>query len=402
MWTHPWGYREGWAICAGLTLTGLTVQNFAGEFEVAAMRYPVNVAACALLALAAATVYALSRKYAAFRWFSSQQASITALAFVLFMSVLEGFGLPTINSWAFTFMFAYLLLALASVVLRRLRRLNPKRDAGFILNHAGLLLALSAAALGSGDLQRLRMTVVRDTAEWRAANERNEIVELPLAIELKSFDIDEYPPELMLLDNETGETLPRGKPVNMLVENCPAASSLSDWEIEVVRYLPAAASVATKDTAFFTEFLSEGATSALFAKARHKSTGISSEGWISCGNHVFPYRSLRLSDEESLIMPPRKPKRFSSEVTVYSKDGERRESVIEVNRPLKYDGWKIYQLSYDESRGKWSSTSVFELVRDPWLPAVYIGIFMMLAGAVFLFLPSSEKQNQKQNKNDKE
>ncbi|MDR2564183.1 MAG: cytochrome c biogenesis protein ResB [Prevotellaceae bacterium] len=400
MWILPWGYREGWTICTGLTLTGLAMQNFVGEFDVAAMPYPVNVAACAILAVVAVTVHALSRKYVVFRWFSSPQASITALAFVLFMSVIEGLGVATINSWAFTLVFAYLLLVLAAVVMRRLRKPKLKRDAGFVFSHAGLLLALVAASLGSGDLQRLRMTVARDAAEWRAANERNELVELPLAIELKSFDIDEYPPELMLIDNETGETLPRGKPTNVLIEACPTVLSLSDWEIEVVRYLPAAASVMTKDTAFFTEFLSEGATSALFAKARHKTTGVSSEGWVSCGNHVFPYRSLRLSDDESLIMPPRKPKRFASEVRVYSKEGESRESVIEVNRPLKYEGWKIYQLSYDESRGKWSHTSVFELVRDPWLPAVYAGIFMMLVGAIFLFLSSTE--NQTYNKKNKE
>ena len=28
----------------------------------------------------------------------------------------------------------------------------------------------------------------------------------------------------------------------------------------------------------------------------------------------------------------------------------------------------------------------FELVRDPWLPAVYAGIIMMVLGAVYLFV----------------
>ena len=32
--------------------------------------------------------------------------------------------------------------------------------------------------------------------------------ELPLAIELQDFTIDEYPPKLMLINNETGEALP--------------------------------------------------------------------------------------------------------------------------------------------------------------------------------------------------
>jgi hypothetical protein len=35
--------------------------------------------------------------------------------------------------------------------------------------------------------------------------------------------------------------------------------------------------------------------------------------------------------------------------------------------------------------GKWSTESYVELVKDPWLPAVYVGIFMIMAGALYLF-----------------
>jgi cytochrome c biogenesis protein ResB len=58
-----------------------------------------------------------------------------------------------------------------------------------------------------------------------------------------------------------------------------------------------------------------------------------------------------------------------------------------VNKPLNFMGWKIYQLSYSEAMGG-IGISILELVRDPWLPYVYTGIFMMLAGAVWLFLKS--------------
>ena len=62
-----------------------------------------------------------------------------------------------------------------------------------------------------------------------------------------------------------------------------------------------------------------------------------------------------------------------------------------MNKPLDVDGWKIYQLSYDENLGRWSDVSIFELVKDPWLPAVYCGIALMLAGAVIMFLKSGKK-----------
>jgi ABC-type transport system involved in cytochrome c biogenesis permease subunit len=59
---------------------------------------------------------------------------------------------------------------------------------------------------------------------------------------------------------------------------------------------------------------------------------------------------------------------------------------VEVNKPLKAESWKIYQYDYDARRGPESQYSVFLLVRDPWLPGVYLGIFLMLAGALCLIV----------------
>jgi hypothetical protein len=36
--------------------------------------------------------------------------------------------------------------------------------------------------------------------------------------------------------------------------------------------------------------------------------------------------------------------------------------------------------------GAMSDTSILELVSDPWLPYVYVGIYMMLLGAVCMFV----------------
>jgi hypothetical protein len=58
---------------------------------------------------------------------------------------------------------------------------------------------------------------------------------------------------------------------------------------------------------------------------------------------------------------------------------------IEVNKPTRFKGWKLYQISYDTKMGKYSSLSVIEAVKDPWLPVVYIGILFLIAGAIYLF-----------------
>ena len=80
------------------------------------------------------------------------------------------------------------------------------------------------------------------------------------------------------------------------------------------------------------------------------------------------------------------PKRFASDISVYTEDGKTVQGTVEVNKPLKVNGWKIYQYGYDVRMGPESTYSVFQLVRDPWIFWVYLGIYMMIAGALCLML----------------
>lgn len=79
------------------------------------------------------------------------------------------------------------------------------------------------------------------------------------------------------------------------------------------------------------------------------------------------------------------PKRFASEIQILTKTGKNIETTVDVNKPYEVDGWKIYQYGYDTQMGAQSQISILELVSDPWLPLVYTGIYMMLAGAVCMF-----------------
>jgi hypothetical protein len=80
------------------------------------------------------------------------------------------------------------------------------------------------------------------------------------------------------------------------------------------------------------------------------------------------------------------PKRFASEILVMTKSGQRIRATVDVNKPVEVEGWKIYQYGYDTQMGAKSQTSILELVSDPWLPLVYTGIYMMLGGAVCMFV----------------
>lgn len=70
------------------------------------------------------------------------------------------------------------------------------------------------------------------------------------------------------------------------------------------------------------------------------------------------------------------PKQFSSHLTV---DGKRMTTAV--NEPCSVDGYTIFQDGYDVSEGRYS---ILLLVRDPWLPIVYIGMAILAIGSVLL------------------
>ena len=90
------------------------------------------------------------------------------------------------------------------------------------------------------------------------------------------------------------------------------------------------------------------------------------------------------------------PKRFASDVEIYTKSKNKFHGIIDVNKPMKVEGWKIYQYGYDNAMGKYSEYSVLEMVNDPWLPVVYAGIWMMVAGALCMLIMGSRASERKE------
>ena len=142
---------------------------------------------------------------------------------------------------------------------------------------------MTTATLGNADMQRLKMITVKGEPEWRALTSQQQIVEMPIAIELKEFIMETY-------------------------------------------------------------------------------------------------------DDGS-------PRRFASDIQILTQSGKNIQTTVEVNKPVEVDGWKIYQYGYDTQMGVMSQTSILELVSDPWLPLVYTGIYMMLAGAVCMFILGGRRKS---------
>ncbi len=88
--------------------------------------------------------------------------------------------------------------------------------------------------------------------------------------------------------------------------------------------------------------------------------------------------------------PSGKPRQYESDVHVVSvarragEAAERPKAVhakISVNHPMRWNGWWIYQNSYDAAQ---EAYTVLEAVRDPFLPMAALAGILLLAGAAML------------------
>lgn len=296
MWNKPWSMKEGFAIGFGLMVTGVVLQLCMGPVEWSLLSWPANIIILALFVLLAILMFALRSKAYALKFLATMPCAVPALVLTSALTIVMGLtrqvpdGQPAadwlgitrmLSFWPFVLLYVYLTVILIQVTLVQLTHFKWRKLPS-VVSHIGLLITLLTATLGSADLQRLRMYTMKDELEWRAIDDRNQVVELPLAIKLKQFMMETY-------DDGT-------------------------------------------------------------------------------------------------------PKRFASDIIVYTKDEEILRYTVDVNKPAEVKGWKIYQYGYDTTKGAESDISILELVRDPWLPSVYTGIYLMIAGAVLLLFTAQRRK----------
>ena len=418
IWEKPWDYLEGFIVAGGIAIAGFALQFSLGNIITTDFAFPINVILGALFIVGLLCCHFFLKDNHIVRWLSSVRATIPALTVMLILIIVMGLTplfteyepehqLPKdfrnnlgwyrmTTSWSFILLSFYMLTILGFSTLRKTRKPNSWKQIGFYLNHAGLFIAYLGGILGSADMVRTTMTVREGQTEWRAVDYFGNVSELPIAIELDTFKIEEYLPKLVVINTETGRILPEKRPDIYMFEKVGDKTTLLGNEVEILEYLPEAAVMSDSAFASAVTYHGDGAATALKVRISNSELKEPIVGWVSNGSYVFPYKVLYIDNQTSLAMPVQEVKKYTSHVTVMTESGYSKKAAIEVNSPLTIDNWKIYQFSYDESMGKYSKTSVFELVYDPWLKIVYAGIFMLLAGSLFLFIMGPIKKEKAQ------
>ena len=302
---------KGFALGGAVIIAGLLLELVVGHVHWELFAAPVNYVVLALLLALIGVIYILGETSEIFRFLRTYNAAVPTLVYAVVLTIIMGctrqqkdghWIYDMLTFWPFVLIYLQMAIILGLVVLNHCRKaiailrdhsqLSTRRllstfnfQLSTTINHLGLFIVLVAGTLGSADMQRLKMITFLDEIEWRAMDEQHQTIELPVAIELKRFIMEEY-------------------------------------------------------------------------------------------------------DDGS-------PRRFASDVRILTQTGKNFEATVEVNKPVSVDGYKIYQYGYDEHAGPASQFSILELVRDPWLPAVYTGIFMMLLGAACMLFIRNKEQGTK-------
>ncbi len=408
MWQFPWQYKESIAFVVGIIIIGILLQLTVGKFNFYLLSSPVNL----IVGLGIIVLICLSsikRKSLFFQWFSGVPFSVTLIGGLLILGIIMGLlpqvvrldphdnsfysilGIRQITSfWPFVLIYFVTLLSLGCLIVRRLIPFRLS-DYAFYFNHIGLWILLFAAGLGSADIKRFVMHVQEGEAEWRVYSDNQDIIELPIAIQLNDFYMEEYPPKLAIINRHTGDMQPVEKVEYFDIDTKRPVGKIANWDIELKQYIHEA--IRNSDSTY-NEVHMPGSSPAAKVKATNRETGEESEGWVCGGNVAQLYMTLNLDTTYCVVMTQPEPKRFLSYIDVFTEDGDEYKGVeLEVNKPLKVGNWVIYQYGYDNMAGKMSTYSSMELVYDPWIYPAYAGIILLALGSICLLWKGNKKKD---------
>lgn len=392
-------YTQAAYFVGGLALCGLLVQFFCGNIPSDVFRFPYNAVGGGGFVMVLTVVFVWKANAPLVRRLSSAPFAIVLMIALVAVCVLLGslavkaddfwgkLGFHAItSSWYFGLLFVAVLINLWWAILRRLTGGFCFANLVFFANHFGLWLALYAGVLGQGDLRTWYMDLRENALEWRAYDDKHRVFAMPFAFLLNDFRMEVFPNKLYVIDS-VGKPLPRAHPQPITCDTAGRGlrKTIAGWQIELGQYLPDA--VRMSDSVYIASKM-WGCTNAVYVRADNPYTRVHKEGWVSCGNALFPTRVLQLDSAHSVVLAAAEAKQFSSQVVVYQKDTtiQPYKATIHVNHPLRVQGWRVYQSGYDDEAGRWSSLSKLQLVKDPWLPVVYVGLGFLLLGTVgFLF-----------------
>jgi cytochrome c biogenesis protein ResB len=303
------------------------------------------------------------------------------LSVVLVLVLIAGAALPDAHIYSspwFVVLLALIGFNLAVCTVEKRERIGW----GVLLTHLGVLIVLAGATLTwqGGRRGQMSLQVGEEPTNQVRSVRGGETWHLPFSVQLEEFKL-EYEGQdvhrMKLRHRESGwsgelEVTPQGR-----------------FEV------PQAGGILA--TGFFNPDLVVG-SGGVTHRSIHPNNPALQVGWIANEKlHRYVWVFAKHADVHTWDLPvevveyeykPAPLKQYVSKILIRNADGhliddgyEPREFVLWVNKPLRHEGWTLYQSGYDPATGQ---VSIIEVSKDPGVGTVYIGFVVLMLGLVIV------------------
>jgi len=397
IWDYPWQFAESFIILSTAVIIAFFFDFITESSNSLTLSYPTNIITLLTFISSIFICYFVFKNTEIIKWLRSGQLAIATIIWLLILVILMGIvGQDTketnliinklqLNNIVFSKAFYIVqFFMLTNLLMLTIYRFNSftVRNTFFIINHIGIFILIVSLSFGAGDIQKYTVKIDTDNYVWDVTNSTQH-TQLPFALILKEFDIKMFPAKIGIIENKTDEIIKGNNKI--LSSNKDSVIYFMDYKISLKKYLSNAINFNGKYH-FVNDQGSAPAANILIEKNEKIR-----DAWISCGSFMYPSTFFEIDSNYTLVMLEPEPKLFKSDIKIIHKNSKTESFVLEVNQPVNIMGWDIYQTDYNKEMGKWSDYSVIEMVKDPWLNFVYLGIFMMMFGAFSLIFLGVKK-----------
>ena len=186
--------RTLWLVLAVSATLGVSaiVQAIVGAFPLSIVRFPLNVILMALWLVLLVELYRRRDRSKVAQVLLSQAATVISLVLMAAVGIVLGLQRePASTAWPTVVAELFVLSHLTLVTLRGWRNATGVRWR-FVVNHAGLWLALVAGFWGAPDREQVRAMVTREVPTREAYDMSGRTTTLDCELQLVDFKIDYY------------------------------------------------------------------------------------------------------------------------------------------------------------------------------------------------------------------
>ncbi len=396
IWQYPWQFKESLIILSTAIIISFILDFIDKSNTILKPVFPYNIYILLAIFVFDTLIFISFRKTNFVKWLQSGYLAISTIIWLFILVIIMGIfeqnnqseGLiynlhlnNIIYSKSFIIVEFALFTNLLMVIYSKLNEFSI-RNFSFITNHLGILILLISLSFGAGDIEKYNMKIDTQNYVWGVSS-KDKTTELPFALKLNNFYIDMFPAKITIVENKTDNIIDDNS--NIISANKDSVIIFNKYKISLLKYYNNGVFINNK----FYSVNDQGAapTAMLCIKTKHSTDTC----YVSCGSYMYPSKVYSLDTDYTIVMLEPEPKLFKSDVKIIYKNSETENISIEVNKPINIYGWDIYQTDYNKDMGKWSEYSIVEIVKDPWLNIVYIGIFMMIIGAIGIIFLGKKK-----------